>query len=269
MIVDAHCHAGSGDGFTGPWDTRAALPNYLRRARRAGIERTIVFAPLGADNFAANAEVARLCALHAPRLTGFAFVHARRDEGRVDELVEEAVRRHGFRGIKVHGSEAPITREVLRAARRHGLPVLYDVGGKTDVIDLIAPEYPDVDLIVPHLGSFADDWRAHQRLIDQMRRLPNVHTDTAGVRRFDYLVQAIARLGPERIIFGSDGPWLHPRLELEKIRLLGLPRPAQRLVLGGNILRLVAKLRPPARRFGWVPAASDRLARRRFVAAPG
>jgi hypothetical protein len=47
-------------------------------------------------------------------------------------------------------------------------------------------------------------------------------TDTAGVRRFDYLVQAMRRLRPRRIIFGSDGPWLHPGLELHKVRLLGL-----------------------------------------------
>jgi predicted TIM-barrel fold metal-dependent hydrolase len=211
-----------------------------------------VFAAFAGDYAVANADVARLCAAYAPRLVGFAFVHARRDAGRIDELVEEGVRQFGFRGIKVHGNDAPITREILAAARRYGLPILYDVVGKTEVLDLIAPEYPDVDLIVPHLGSFADDWRAHQRLLDQMARLPNVFTDTAGVRRFDYLVQAIRRLGPGRIIFGSDGPWLHPGLELHKIRLLGLPARAEGLVLGGNIARLLAKRCTPARRFGWV-----------------
>jgi hypothetical protein len=25
MIIDAHCHAGKGDGLTGPWDTNAPL----------------------------------------------------------------------------------------------------------------------------------------------------------------------------------------------------------------------------------------------------
>jgi PqqA peptide cyclase len=33
MIVDCHCHAGDGDGFTGPWDTTAPLDRYLVRAR--------------------------------------------------------------------------------------------------------------------------------------------------------------------------------------------------------------------------------------------
>jgi hypothetical protein len=38
---------------------------------------------------------------------------------------------------------------------------------------------------VPHLGNFADDWRAQQRM--GRVRYPNVFADTSGVRRFDYL----------------------------------------------------------------------------------
>jgi hypothetical protein len=41
------------------------------------------------------------------------------------------------------------------------------------------------------------------------------------------------------LLFGSDGPWLHPGLELHKVRLLGLPPAAEALVLGGNALRLL------------------------------
>ena len=38
MIIDCHCHAGKGDGLTGPWDTAAPLEAYLRRAAKAGID---------------------------------------------------------------------------------------------------------------------------------------------------------------------------------------------------------------------------------------
>ena len=44
MIIDCHCHAGKGDGLTGPWDTAAPLEKYLRWAGRAGIGRTAIFA---------------------------------------------------------------------------------------------------------------------------------------------------------------------------------------------------------------------------------
>ncbi len=44
MIIDCHCHAGKGDGFTGPWDTSAPLERYLQRAEQAGINKTVLFA---------------------------------------------------------------------------------------------------------------------------------------------------------------------------------------------------------------------------------
>ena len=43
MIVDCHCHAGKGDGLTGPWDTAAPLEQHMRRAAQAGIDRTVIF----------------------------------------------------------------------------------------------------------------------------------------------------------------------------------------------------------------------------------
>ncbi|MCY7276095.1 MAG: amidohydrolase family protein [Phormidesmis sp. CAN_BIN44] len=93
--------------------------------------------------------------------------------------------------------------------------------------------------MIPHLGSFADDWRAHLRIIDQIDRYPNVYTDTSGVRRFDYLVQAVKRGGANKELFGTDGHWLHPGVELHKVRLLGLPPQQEALILGKNLLRLI------------------------------
>jgi uncharacterized protein len=244
MIIDGHCHAGYGDGLTAPWNTEAPLAAYLRRARRAGIQRTVVVPAFHSDYVTANEELAKLVARHGERLIGFCMVHAKNDAGRIEDMVSEAVRL-GLRGIKIHGHDALPGREVFDAAQRLRLPVLYDVAGKAHVLDMVAPQYPDVTIIVPHLGSFADDFRAHQLVIEQIRRYPNMYADTSGVRRFDYLVEAVRRAGPAKILFGSDGPWLHPALELQKIRLLGLCPEDEARILGGNLERILA--RKPAR----------------------
>jgi uncharacterized protein len=241
MIVDCHCHAGKGDRMTAPWNTDAPIEPYLRRAHRAGIDKTIVFAPFHSDYRQANRQVARIVARYPARLIGFAFVHASRDAGRIFPMVEQA-RRWGFLGIKSHGFEAMPTRELCEAALAFGMPLLTDVVGRAEIVDMLAPQFPSVDFIIPHLGSFADDWRAHQRVIDQLVRYPNVYADTSAVRRFDYLVEAVRRGGAHKILFGSDGPWLHPGLELHKIRLLRLPPAQEALILGGNILRLLRKV---------------------------
>lgn len=189
MIIDCHCHAGRGDLLTAPWNTDAPPKDYLRRARRAGIDHTVVFAAFHSDYAEANDEVGRIASRLPERLTGFAFVHP--------------------------------TREVCEAAQTYGLPILVDVVGQAQVVDMFAAAYPEIPFIIPHLGSFKDDFRAQQQIVDQMVRLPNVYADTSGVRRFDYLVQAVRRAGARKLLFGSDGIWLHPGHELQKIACSG------------------------------------------------
>jgi predicted TIM-barrel fold metal-dependent hydrolase len=246
-IIDAHCHAGPGDGFTGPWDTAAPLDAYLRRCDNAGITRSNLFAAFHSDYAAANEEVGRIVAGRPGRFTGFAMVHADRDRGRVGALISRAVGGLGMRGIKVHRYDARLSREICSVARRWRLPVLYDPAGETATVALFAAEFPDVDFVIPHLGSFADDWSAQIALVTVLAEHPNVYADTSGVRRFDLLVRAVRRAGPHKVLFGSDGPWLHPGVELAKVRLLGLPEAAEALILGGNFLRLIARVRPPRR----------------------
>jgi hypothetical protein len=208
MIIDFHCHAGRGDQLTAPWNTTAPLKDYLRRARRAGIERTVVFPAFHTDYRRANRELAGIVARWRPRLIGFAMVNARGDAGRVRDVVNEAVTRFGFRGLKIHGHEGMPTREVCEAAREFNLPVIVDVAGKAHVIDMFAPQYPEVRFIIAHLGSFADDWRAHERVVEQIVRYPNVLADTSGVRRFDYLVQPVqGNSCSARMDRGCIPPW--------------------------------------------------------------
>lgn len=242
-VIDSHCHAGKGDGLTGPWDTDASLDCYLRRAAAAGIARTVLLPAFDSNYREANRRLASIVASEPGRFYGYAMVHAERDAGRIAAMVGEAVERFGFCGIKVHRHDARISREICDVARAYSLPVLYDVMGETSPVELLAHEYPDVNFIIPHLGSFADDWRAHVSLIDQLVRHPNIFTDTAGVRRFDYLVDAIRRAGSGKVLYGTDGPWIHPGLELAKIRLLGLSPADEDLVLSCNFLRLTSRIR--------------------------
>jgi predicted TIM-barrel fold metal-dependent hydrolase len=158
-------------------------------------------------------------------------------------MIRRAVVEYGFRGIKVHRYDARLTREVCEVARAFNLPVVYDVMGEVSSVELLAREYPTVAFIIPHLGSFADDWRAQSAFIDHLVRHRNVFTDTSGVRRFELLEQAVRRAGPRKVLFGSDGPWLHPGVELAKVYALGLSATDLRLVLSHNVLRLMARVR--------------------------
>ncbi|MCZ7555774.1 MAG: amidohydrolase [Bacteroidia bacterium] len=250
MIIDCHCHVGKGDGLTGPWDSTADIRTYLRRASRAGIHRTVLFATFHSDYAEANRYVGRVVLSRPDRFYGFAFVHPDRDRGRVYHMVTVAVREYGFVGIKVHRNDGGISREICEVAQAYNLPILYDVMGEVAHIELLATEYPKVLFIIPHLGSFADDWKAQRSFLDQLERHPNIYTDTSGVRRFDLLVEAVRRCGVRKILFGSDGPWLHPAVELAKIRALELSAADEHWILSGNFLSLISRVRRHAPQSG-------------------
>jgi uncharacterized protein len=238
MIIDCHCHAGKGDGLTGPWDTDASLGNYNVWAAESGITRTVLFAALTSNYTKANAEVAKIVNSQRGRFYGFAFVHAAKDAGSIFAMVKTAVEQYGFCGIKVHRYDAPITREICATAQQFNLPVLYDVMGEVSQVELLAKEYPRVNFIIPHLSTFADDWKAQLSFLSPLERYPNIYTDFSGVRRFELIVDAVQRAGAHKILFGSDGPQLHPGIELMKIYALHLPQQEQDKILFKNFLGL-------------------------------
>ena len=125
-------------------------------------------------------------------------------------MVEKCVRQYRFCGIKVHRYDARITREICETAGSLKIPVLYDTMGEISTVDLLATEYPNVNFIIPHLGSFADDWKAQLAFLSPLERYRNIYTDFSGVRRFELIEQAVKKAGTHKILFGSDGPWLHP-----------------------------------------------------------
>jgi predicted TIM-barrel fold metal-dependent hydrolase len=50
---------------------------------------------------------------------------------------------------------------------------------------------------------------------------------------------AYRQLGPERILFGTEYPLQHPRVEIEKALCLELDTPSFEAMMGGNFLRLI------------------------------
>src|SRR5438552_603858 len=79
----------------------------------------------------------------------------------------------------------------------------------------------------------------YDKAIEAAKHLPNLYLETSSVVFFPYLERAAQELPAEKLLFGSDGPLVDPRVELFKIRLLKLPPEKEELVVGGNIRRLL------------------------------
>ncbi len=236
LVIDSHCHAGLGQAMSDPWTTRADPEITLRHMAEAGIHRTVIFPINNVEYERANNDIADICARYPGKFIGFAKHDPQTERGRIPKLLENEVRNRGLRGLKLH--RLP-TRDVLDAVADLRIPILYHPE-KVANFHLIAGEYPRVPMIMAHLGNFGSrQWSEHMEAIEVARRYPNVYLETSSVLFFKFLEMAARELGPEKLIFGSDGPELDSRVELHKIRLLKLPPAGEAKVLGGNIAKLL------------------------------
>jgi predicted TIM-barrel fold metal-dependent hydrolase len=238
LIIDAHCHAGSGQAMRAPWDTRASVEITLRHMAEAGIDRTVVF-PINNPGFEkANEELAGICGRHPGKLIGFAKHDPETERGRIPALLRREVESLGLKGLKLH--RLP-TREVLDTVAELGIPILYHPERVVN-FNMIAEEYSKIPFIMAHLGSFASqNWGEHIEAINIARRFSNVYLETSSVVFWKFLEMAAKELGAGKLIFGSDGPEVDSRVELYKIKLLKFSPADEAKVLGGNIQRLLPK----------------------------
>ena len=241
-VIDAHCHAGKclnygkDESTSDPWTTYNDPRRTLRKAREVGIDKTIIFPINNTTYRQANEEIASYVRRWPDKFIGFAKHDARSEAGRIRDMLRHEVLELGLRGLKLHGVP---TKEMAETAAELKIPILFHPPKVNDSLDVVESN-PEVSFILAHLGCFASrDWREHVRAIEAAKKISNLYLDTSSVVFFRYLEQAANELPAEKLIFGSDGPLVDSRVELYKVRLLALPQAKERLILSGNILRLL------------------------------
>jgi predicted TIM-barrel fold metal-dependent hydrolase len=100
----------------------------------------------------------------------------------------------------------------------------------------LALAHPRVQLVVAHSGWGGRDARG---IDDLAHDCPNVWFDTAGVNMPTQIRHLVDIGVGRRVMFGSDYPFLHPRVELLRVELADLADDVLAGVLGDNAARLL------------------------------
>lgn len=243
-VIDHHTHISLNYGHR----TKTGAEEVFRAMDEAGVDQSIIIdlaSLYGGDYRAGNAEAAEIAARHPDRLMCFAYLHPPLHG--VDECLrhcDEAVREMGHLGLKLHpvsDSHPANSREyvypVMEKCRELKVPIFIHTGHVPHsgpiLLAGLAREFPDVDIILGHIGHamFADACYVG-------KKYPNVWIDTS-MNHAGQLRNALAAVGPERLLFGSDSPTSHPIGCKSLIECLPIDREKKDLILGGNIRRLL------------------------------
>lgn len=245
-IVDAHCHLGPWHNFfirRGGWADAV-----VEAMDRCSVTVSIIAAHLavGPDEREGNNQVYRAAEAYPDRLVPYVTINPNRGRAGVEAEIARW-EPHGIRAFKIHPSthQYPVTgdnyRPMFEYAAAHALPVLShtwagDPHCAPSAFAQLAPEYPTALFIIGHAAS---SWDAISAACQAAAEFPNVYLDLCGsAMLYGALEYMVAQVGAERILHGSDNPFLDPRPPLGRVLMARIQDDQKRLILGLNAKRI-------------------------------
>ncbi len=233
MVFDAHMHVGDFGAMFGVSLDRDGLMGHMRGS---GLDSVVVFHP---DN-AYTREVVE----STPGAFGMVWSNPK-----TPGYLEEArtyLDHPRFLGIKLHPlidgyhPNDPAVHPLMELLAERKLPTLIHSGHPIFTlpwsIEELAVGFPDTSVILGHMGH--GNIVYINAAIDVALRCPNVYLETSGMPMHSKIREAVERVGPTRVMYGSDAPFHHPAVEILKVKLSGLGPDLVDRVLSANARRL-------------------------------
>jgi predicted TIM-barrel fold metal-dependent hydrolase len=247
--IDNHCHLGPYGRFYQPGNTAEGL---VRTMNRIGIRQACVFSTLAitVDVRAGNDLTLAATRTFRDRLLPYAAVDPNRGEREIEEELARCIAA-GIRGIKLHTSladhpfDGPGYAPALAFADAHRLPLISHGAGSPETLRRVAQAHPNAHLIVAHAGAGGSTARDLDGGVYQVaREEPNVYLDTtSSVGRFGIFAAVVRAVGAGKLVYGSDMPWMCASHQVGRVLYAPIPAEDKRLILGGNMARLLATRR--------------------------
>jgi len=234
-----------GESLFGYGQTSAEL---LSKMDAAKVERAIIcpLKPPGYHLGPANYLVADAVA-REPRFVGLARVDPNLEHQALTEL-GRATTELGLRGLFLNPWEenfrvnGPRVDPILARCAELQIPVVIASGypwvSEAAQVGDLARRFPNVTLVMTHGGQINISGLGQADAMNTLQRHPNVCMETSGVYRQDFVEDVATQIGPERVLFGSNSPFMDMRLEVERARWANLGEDSKALILAGNAERV-------------------------------
>jgi predicted TIM-barrel fold metal-dependent hydrolase len=251
MIIDAHTHIGADLYAPGGPDagSPAAPRRYVEMLRDNGVDKGFAFtmAGLSGDPVAGNDELARARDLYPDVVLPWGTVDPQWHEADLRREMRRCIEDLGFWGFKLHPwmqGFSLATRGMHVVAEECidlSVPVTFHDGSPLYCTALqvvyYARAYPALRVLSGH-GGLREGWRD---IIEPAKQLDNYWICLSGPTQ-QGIQSLYDALGPDRLLFGSDGGFSHPAVianYLRRIRALDAPQADIDRILGLNAARFL------------------------------
>ena len=234
--IDAHAHI----GYIGGWaDVGITEEGLIRQMDEFDIEKTALCCE---DNEVTLGAMDR----NPGRIIGCICVNPL-NKATVDFMEHYA--QEGFCAVKLNPlrlaycADGDAVDPVMEKARKLNLPVCIHSGHPPYSlpwqIGLLAERYPDVRIMMIHMGH------GHGVYIDaalkMAKKFPNIYLEMSGMPMPSKIREAYETVGKDRIMFGTDTPFHHPSVELQKVLVCGVDEEGIKRILYDNAKNFFTK----------------------------
>jgi len=237
--IDAHAHIGGFGGWAG---ISIDADTLIEQMNEYEIEKTVL---CSTDTFDNN-DVADASQKHSGRFLPIVFSNPFEGEKAI-EKIHYYVKEKSFVGIKLHPLQHAYVADedfldpIMQTAQDLNIPVFIHCGHPPYSlpwsIALLAERFPKVKVVMIHMGH------GHGVYIDaslkMAKRYPNLYLEISGMPMGCKIKQAYDEIDPQRIMFGTDAPFHHPTVEMQKVLTSGLDKQGLEDVFYNNAARLM------------------------------
>lgn len=153
----------------------------------------------------------------------------------------------GARGFKLHprldggyvANDDYLVRPLVEAAIEHDMVMLFHTGetwnAGAGLLGDLATEYPEGTFICGHMGMLD----TYHDAVAYAKRLDNFYLDTTDFWPPTLIRRAVDVVGPEKVVFGTDTPYISAAAERDKVmNHCGLTDDELALIMGGNLAKV-------------------------------
>ena len=246
-IIDLHAHLGPNGIMHIPAND---LTGMIKMMDICGINKTVVSPHHGIDYDIVLGNNIMLEAIrnHRERIYGACMVNGHYPELSLDELQRCFSEDKDVKMIKIHpfstycNMKDKRMKKIYEFASDRKLVVLVhtwldgDLYGNLNIFPEVVKDYPEIKWVMGHSGGPHGSYHAVELAKESENIFLDIALSTVPARQIEFFVSEI---GSERVIFGTDNPYLDPRPQIGRVGLADISHFDRVNIFSANAHRMI------------------------------